>query len=92
MTRSVVGLGLSLRGGSAVTVAKGVGEDRGLGDVRGRVGRTSRGLVGDGVGATVVVAGDLVVGDSVVVVGRSSTDNKENRLFRLVKNCGYIKK
>lgn len=86
--RSVVGLGLSLRGGSAVTVAKGVGDDKGRGDVRGRVGRMSRGLVGDGAGG-VVVGGGFVVVDGVVVVGRSSTGNKEER-FTLATKWWFV--
>lgn len=73
--RSVVGLGRSLRGGSEVAVANGVGEDNGRGEVRGLVGRTMRGLVGVGGGGAVVVVTGAVLVVTGVVVGRSSTEN-----------------
>lgn len=80
---SVVVLGLSLRGGSTVAdgVGDGVGDENGRGDVRGLVGRTRRGVVGDGDGGNVVVGALLVVVVEVVVVGCSSAVDKRYLIY-----------
>lgn len=79
---SVVGLSVAtlclMRVVSAVT--NGVGDDNGLGVVRGRGGSTRRGVVTAGGGRGVVVASVVVV-RMLVVVGRSSAESLDRNVF-----------